>query len=114
MEQIGPFDARGPLAPAAVGTEIIPLRALAGAALGRQGKGAGGRGVAGHAGGADHLPDDAAAGMVAAAVDGDDLIGDVHLDIVGSRRLGGLPEYQSGRCRERQDKQHSEQSLQFH
>ena len=87
VEHVTQMDARGVLHVALVLRQVRPLGALGGAALRGQAIGSDGR-AAVHAGGAEHLPDDAA---VLGGVHRDDLVGDVHLDGVRHvlRRISG-------------------------
>ena len=82
--------------------EGIPVAALELFPLGGHGVGAPGGFVSGHAAGADHLPH---YGIVQGAVDGDDVIGEIHPNVIGRFRRGdqGQRRAQKAQAQKHQD-----------
>ena len=100
MEQVAAHDAAAEFAVAVF--EGIPVAALELFPLGGHGVGAPGGFVSGHAAGADHLPH---YGIVQGAVDGDDVIGEIHPNVIGRFRRGdqGQRRAQKAQAQKHQD-----------
>ena len=107
VEEVGVIDLRRPLYPGVGVGHPVPFRALVVALLAGHVPGAGGRLVL-RARGAEHLPGD---GVVPSVVDGDDLVGQIHLDVIGHVVLR-----EGGECaqQEDEDQKYGQRSLELH